>query len=338
MSVAIRVGIIGLGFMGRTHLAAYRSAERAGLPVRVAAVVDSKGDAIREASAAGNLEVGQSAALDGVAVLSRARELLELGDVDAVSICTPTDTHVCLAEAALAAGKHVLIEKPVALTSNLAQELADFATERPELVAMPAMCMRFWPGWDWLRERIRDRAFGALRELHLRRVGPPPNWAPEFYGDMSRCGDALVDLHVHDVDFVLWAVGSPQGVAARGTARHVTTTYDFGADGPVVVAEGGWVAEPDMRFSMTYRAVFDDAVVTFELGRATPVLIERAGRAAEAAPVAGGAGYDGEIRAFVEAVQSGGAPAVRLAEAVRVLRVVEAERRSLERGGERVIT
>src|SRR6185295_16666128 len=97
----------------------------------------------------------------------RPEELLARKDLDLVSICTWTDSHVDLALAALAAGKHVLVEKPIALR------------ERPaaRTLCMPAMCMGFWPGWSLLHEAVADRRWGPVRSAVFRRHASRPAWA-----------------------------------------------------------------------------------------------------------------------------------------------------------------
>ncbi|MFO0874910.1 MAG: Gfo/Idh/MocA family oxidoreductase [Phycisphaerales bacterium] len=242
----LRHAVVGLGFMGRTHVEAIQACARRGVSSTLAAVCD--GDAQRlagEAVAAGNMGTGGSTRLFDPALVRGyvdPAELLGDRDIDIVHICTWTDTHVDLAQRALAAGKHVIVEKPVAVRSSDVQRLAD-AAARSDRLCMPAMCMRFWPGWTWLRERIVDRSFGAVRSATFRRLGSAPAWN-DFYRDESRSGGALFDLHVHDTDFVLWCFGRPTSVRSTGSSQHITTLYGF-ADGPAhVTAEGGWTLAP----------------------------------------------------------------------------------------------
>src|SRR5262245_30733043 len=124
----IGVGVIGLGFIGRMHVQAYASAAAAGLPCELVAVCDADEGKLRDArSIAGNIQGGSQA---GAIDFSRARgfanpdALLGLNEVQLVSICTWTDTHVELAMRALAAGKHVLVEKPVGRTSAEVEQLS----------------------------------------------------------------------------------------------------------------------------------------------------------------------------------------------------------------------
>ena len=140
-----RVGVVGLGFMGRTHVAAYRAAAAAGHPNRLVAVCDREAARLAgESGARGNLEGERPGepVFDpaGVETYEDPARLLADDAVELVSICTPTDSHVELAVAALEAKKHVLLEKPVALSSLEAERLAVVA-RRSDRLCMPAMCM-----------------------------------------------------------------------------------------------------------------------------------------------------------------------------------------------------
>ena len=261
----IGVGVIGLGFMGATHIRAYQAADTAGFACRLVAVSDPNADRLRgTVAAAGNLasgagEQGESL-FDPTRVCTHidAAALLNDPAVELVSICTPTDSHVDLAIAALRAGKHVLVEKPVAIRSSEARRLAEVVRASDRL-CMPGMCMRFWPGWDWLRERVRDEAYGQVLSATFQRLGSPPSWSPEFYGDLSRSGGPLFDLHIHDADFIRWCFGPPRGVVSTGTPAHITTIYRYEAGkGPAhVVAEGGQNHAPGFPFKMRYIVAFE---------------------------------------------------------------------------------
>lgn len=332
------VGIIGLGFMGKTHLGAY--GVTTGCTVH--GVADLAIDAALSASG-GNLHTG-AAGVDWTRLRRHPtpRQLIEDSTIDAVSICTPTDTHVELAIAALKAGKHVLVEKPVALRAEDVRRVAE-AARAADRVCMPAMVMRFWPGWAWLAERVREGTYGAIESLTMQRLGAGPTWNAEFYRNPARSGGALADLHIHDADFACWLFGRPTSVDSAGTIDRVTTTYRFANVGGGtmprrVVAEGGW-HHPGFAFVMRYIAVFERATVVFDLaGGEKPVTVYAEGKT-EQPTLPTMSGYEAEIGHFVEAARvknSGGEPTLRatLEDAALVAEVLEAERRSLEMGRE----
>ena len=330
----IGVGIVGLGYMGRTHMAAYRSAAGAGFANRIVALCDSELARVGgKAFQLGNMEKRGSnpfAGLGSVAIHAEAAELFADESIQLVSLCTPTDTHVPLALAALAAGKHVLVEKPVALRAREVARLAA-AARRAKRLCMPAMCMRFWPGWSWLKDAIDARTFGRVRSAVFRRLGSPPAWSRGFYGNPAKSGGALFDLHVHDADFVRHCFGAPASVVSTGSLDHVTTLYRFASGPEHVAAEGGWDHAGGFPFFMGFTVVFERATAEFALGREPVLALAREGKAS-AIPLEEGTGYDGEIRHALAVVAGRARPRATIDEAVGLVRMLEAERKSLASG------
>ncbi len=323
-----RIGILGLGFMGRTHLASFRSAEKDGLAT-VTAALDPTGGA----PTGGNLSTGSDAPdLTGISLHRDVDRFFDEAKVDAVSICTPTDTHVALAKRALERGLHVLCEKPVALHSGEIRALAQTARAAGR-VCMPAMVMRFWPGWAWLRERIHDRLYGALKTLTLERLGSRPKWNQSFYADDSRSGGALVDLHIHDADFVYWCFGRPIGVSSAGTSEQVTTLYRVnpppGGSAPMVCASGGWSQQSTFGFRMRYLANFEHATVEFDLARGEhPVTVADA-QGFRTENVGTMSGYEAEVRHFLAQLAGKEPPRCTLDDAAEVADLLVREREAL---------
>ena len=327
---SIGVGILGLGFMGQTHLGAYRAAAERGFANRLVAICDADPERRRGKSAAGgNIGAGEEGEIlfDPAEVRAYAdpEEFFADPDIELVSICTHTDTHVDLAIAALEAGKHVLVEKPVATTAAEVDRLAAAAADASTL-CMPAHCIRFWPGWDWLHDRIEEGTYGAVRSAVFHRLASPPAWAPDFYRDSARTGGALVDLHIHDADFIRWCFGEPTSVTAAGSLDHLTAIYRYD-DGPShVVAEGGWDHTPGFPFTMRYVVIFEDATAEFDVSSDSPLMLCRDG---EATPVElpEGDGYVGEVSHLLERI-AGGKKDLRctVSDVVSLMRMLERER------------
>lgn len=330
----VRVGIIGFGFMGQTHLGAYRTLDGLGWRCPVLGVTSIDGTSGATSGPVGNLN-NTTATLDAATTRYSTVEAL-LGDsrIEAVSVCTPTDTHVPLALQALRAGKHVLIEKPVALEASAIEAVQAAATEAKR-VCMPAMCMRFWPGWTWLKSAIESGEFGRMRAATFQRLGSRPTWSRGFYGDPARCGGALADLHIHDADFVCWALGVPSTVRAVGTIDHVSVQFSIEGGPALVVAEGGWLADAGFDFRMRYTVEFERAVADWDLSRSPVLRLTRDGASA-GIELPTMSAYEGEALEFLTAIREGREPKATLKEAAAVARVLEAERVSLARGGESV--
>jgi len=199
------------------------------------------------------------------------------------------------------------------------------------VICMPAMCMRFWPGWKWLKRRVTDRSLGRVRSAVFTRLGKRPDWS-DFYSDDFRSGGALFDLHIHDADFVRYLFGMPDEVFSVGSRAHVTTAYRFNKGPGHVVAEGGWDNAEGFGFRMRFRVVFEEATAEFDLARSPRLMVSRDGRCEAVETDDTLTGYDGEIRAAVDAVEHGRRSPVDIRDAVGVTRLLECELESLESG------
>ena len=328
-----RIGIVGLGFMGRMHLAAYENIEDA----QIVAIMDTdpkraSGDL---SGGWGNIEGAvEQIDMTDVQGTTNLDELLAMEDVEVVDICIPTPYHEEVALAALASGKHVLCEKPLAPTAAAAEQIAA-AAEKARGIFMPAMCIRFWPQWAWLKRAVEDGRYGKVQDAMFRRLGAmPPGW----FGNGEMSGGAVLDLHVHDSDFVQHLLGMPEAVFSRGYVGgsgqidHIVTQYLYGPDGPAVVtAEGGWTRDEGFGFTMQYAVKFENATVIHDIGAEQPLKVHQ-GAESEAVELEGD-GYAAELAYFLECVREGKAPEiVTAADAVASIRLVEAEKKSVETG------
>lgn len=336
-SASIGVAIIGMGFMGWTHARAYLGADAAGFGCRLVSLCDPSPIHMASIGAiSGNLDgggVSQVELLAATKTTSSIDDVLNDPHVDLVSICTHTDSHVDLAIRALEAGKHVVVEKPIALSSAKAMRLVD-AVEHTDRLCVPAMCMRFWPAWAWLKEQVDKKTFGEVRSAAFRRLGTVPTWARAFYSDNKRTGGALFDLHIHDVDFVTWCFGESSSVTSTGSLSHISTLFRFDHGPAHVVAEGGWDHAPGFPFQMRYTVVFDDATADFDINRPDQLLLYREG-SSSVVRVDAGTGYDGEVRHMLSLIghRSDGErieQRATIAEAVGVVRLLETMRFQLD--------
>jgi predicted dehydrogenase len=265
--------------------------------------------------------------------------LLQDPEIDLIDICTPTVQHPEMFMASLAAGKHVLCEKPLARTSELgAQMLA--AARAARTFAMPAMCLRFWPEWAWLKKAIQAQTYGRVLSARFRRVAEPPTWGTKHFPEGSKSGGALLDLHIHDVDFIQYCFGMPRRVFATGYTKytgaidHVVAQFQTDS-GAIVHAEGGWAMSPGFGFSMAYTVNFEHATVDYDLVRAPENLLRlfRPGQPPETILCPGADGYVGELEHLVRAIQTGKPPTVvTMEDGVRSVKICEAEEQSIRTG------
>jgi len=313
-----KIAIVGMGFMGTMHAQIYKQLRDATL----VAVVDKRQAKARQALA----KLGIQAPVFGT-----FEAMLRVCNVDAVDICLPTDLHARFALAAIAAGKHVFCEKPLALTKADGKKIAE-AAGKAGVFFQVGQCIRFWPEYMALEAFVKSRRAGRLLSLSLqRRAGRPTYSAGDWLNDGGRSGGAALDLHIHDTDFVHHLLGAPDAVTSTGTRdksgwSHIFTSYHF--KGVTVTAEGGWNYPANWGFQMAFQAVFEGGAVEFDSG-CTPTLTVTVGAAKKRAlsytnpgageSSAGGGnlsslgGYYNEIAAFISSLQRGKAPRIATA-------------------------
>jgi UDP-N-acetylglucosamine 3-dehydrogenase len=227
-SAMVQVAVLGAGFMGSTHAKAY-----AAMPdVAVAAIYAPSPDRGEPLAT----EIGSRWTDDLQAVLADP-------SIGAVDICLPTPQHREVTEAALAAGKHVLLEKPIALSLEDAQALVQ-ANEATDRVFMIAHVLRFWPEYVEIARRVGSGELGHPRSGFASRRQPFPAWSALFSrSDLT--GGAVIDMMIHDYDALNWIFGTPQAVTARGMRNsrsggfdQVQVLVDY-ADGASALVDGG---------------------------------------------------------------------------------------------------
>ena len=279
--------------MGATHFQALGT-----LPgVRLAGVVTRNAGKLRE----------------GVRPLT-LEEALADGSIDAVDICLPTFLHAPVALEALRAGKHVLVEKPMALDFASAEAMAAEA-ERRGRVLMTAQVLRFWRAYTALGEAVRGGRYGAVRHARFERRSGTPGWGP-WLRDPALSGGGTFDLLIHDVDMCLHLFGSPQAVAAVSydDAAAGTCLLDAQLYYPEMVAHisGGWQHPGGFPFRMEYTVTLERASVEYASAGRPATLYS----AAETLPLESGEGdpmaaaYAGEIAYFADCCATGRPPEI----------------------------
>lgn len=340
--MTIRVGLLGVGFMGRMHAGLWAKEKRA----QLAAFCDTEPQ--RAAGdwnfGAGNLGTPGILGLDPRTLCSHrtGEDLCADPEIALVDICLPTHLHAEYTVKALAAGKHVLCEKPLAVSLQDADRVVQAARKAKGLM-LPAHCMRFWPEWVWLKEAVAQKRFGKTLSAVFRRVGSTPIWSMGNWMLQPRLsGAALFDLHIHDVDFVRYLFGEPQAVfavgnsgkATRGGIDLVVATYLYKDPRLTVVAEGGWNADPTYGFTMRYTVIFEKATADFDLAReGRTLLLHRSGaKEAEVVQTAATSAYAAEISYLLDCIAKGERPKVTsAADARKSVALVHAEEESIRK-------
>ncbi len=263
-----KIALLGFGFMGAMHADVYRLLPNA----QVVAVVDPRGEAAQKAL--------QDARLEGVQIFTDWPTALAEGDFSIVDICLPTDLHRETALEAFTNGKHVFCEKPIALNLADAAAMTKSALHHDRQF-MVGHCIRFWPEYQELQRIVNSGEHGRLLSLSLvRRTGRPAYSVGGWVNMADRCLGAALDLHIHDTDFLLHLLGSPEAVFSQGLLDEtgwssITTQYVY--HDQIVTAEGAWNYPANWGFLMRFNAVFESAVLDFD-SRATPTLMLTTGK------------------------------------------------------------
>ena len=341
----IRVGLVGLGFIGWIHWLAYHKLRG----VRIAAICESDkrrltGD-LRGIQ--GNFgPPGEQVDLTGVGAYADLDDLLGDPRVDLVDISLPTSLHADMAIRALKAGKHVFCEKPMALRLADCRRMVAAAKKANRLL-MIGHVLPFFPEYEWALKTIRSGKYGGVRGGAFRRVIADPTWIGNFWSP-ERIGGPMLDLHVHDAHFIRLIFGMPAEVTTCGRVRNGLpefwhSQFRFADRDLVVEATSGTIDQQGRPFAHGYEIHLERATLAFEFaviggeGRylCEPMLFDSKG-SVQRPKLAGGDPIDAfvaELREVTKAVRDGKSSEILGALLAQdAMRICEKESASLVRG------
>jgi predicted dehydrogenase len=326
----MKFAVLGLGFMGSTHLKALRAIP--GVEVAAVASLDERALTGDLSGIQGNIG-GPGERLDFSAVKKHRDPYAPLDDpeIEAVDICLPTSLHEPVALAALRAGKHVLLEKPMALSGAAADAITAEA-EKQGRILMTAQVVRFIPAYAALRQSVKNGELGKVRSAAFRRRCAAPGWGG-WLTDPAQSGGGVFDLLIHDVDYCLHLLGKPRSVLATGYANPAAGVDYVSAqlfyEECVATVSGGWHHPKAYPFSADYTVVADYATVEYTTAMEAPMAYGLDGSSSPVA-VTKADGYAAEILYFVECCRAGEKPSLcppeESAEAVKTMRLIEEAR------------
>jgi len=265
----LKVGIVGFGFMGRMHFRWWNQLEGA----KVTAICDANPNIQEDIKKpVGNI-AGASAEVnfDEIALFSDFEEMLQEGDMDAISLTLPTYLHAETTQKALRAGYHVLCEKPMALTVEECDQMVQAAGESGKVLLI-GQCLRFWPEYTKARAIVESGQYGKLLAASFRRLGAPPDWGQDdWFKKVQLSGGLALDLHIHDADFIHYLCGMPEAVdgcattGPQGELLHMSAHY-FYPDHHMISAEASWVMSSSFGFEMSFNLMLEHATLVFTSG------------------------------------------------------------------------
>jgi UDP-N-acetylglucosamine 3-dehydrogenase len=307
----MRVGVVGAGFIGAIHLGAY-----ANMPeVEVVGVAD----ALPEIAAAG-------AAVVGARAYSSYEDLVSAEEVEIVDICLPTAYHRDLALKAAREGKHVIVEKPLARTLEDAEAIIEAFDGSAERLFVGHV-VRFFPEYAKIKAMIEAGDLGTVGVARTSRRSPFLTGWNDWYADWRMSGGVLLDLVIHDFDFLRWALGKVERVYARGVLGREFNRLDYAlvtlrfASGAIAHVEGQWGYPGPFNYSIEVAG--SRALVTVDSTEPAPVQLLGGATGSGESPdvVTGKSPFQTELEHFIRCIVTGEEPAVDARDAYEALRI-----------------
>lgn len=320
----LRVGIVGAGTMGRTHAAAYLKLPNA----QLVGIYDvDRTFAERVASQFGAKPFDNYDSL--------------LQQVDMVDICTPTPTHLDLVLTAAQAGKHILCEKPLGRTLEQCEKMIE-ATQKAAVTLMPAQVLRFFPEFKQARDLVLAGAVGKPAAIRTKRGGPYPRAANDWYADVEQSGGPILDLVIHDFDWLRWTFGEVERVYAKALTFKKLRYIDYALitlrfrSGPIAHVEANW-ADPS-GFKVDFEIAGDAGMIAYDSRFALPIMVAKqdegvgsGGVAVPESPLAEDPYYL-EIKHFVDSVEQGQSPSITAEDGMKAVEIALAALESARTG------
>ncbi|MBO5200551.1 MAG: Gfo/Idh/MocA family oxidoreductase [Clostridia bacterium] len=246
----LKVGLVGCGGISGAHIPAWVKMEGA----EVVAICDLRQEMIDKYDKY-NIP-GKYLDFD---------EMLEKEELDILDICLPTYLHADYSIKAMEKGINVICEKPISLKREDVERVYACA-EKNNVKFMVAQVLRFWPEFEKLKEFYDNGRFGRLLSGRMQRLGNIPGWSWDgWMRDEKRSGLVPFDLHIHDLDFIVYAFGTPKKHTCLRTKRpdqdYMTVSYEY--DDFFITTEASWYAACHP-FKASFRFQFEKAVVVFD--------------------------------------------------------------------------
>lgn len=333
----LKVGLIGIGFMGRGHLDNYLRFEKEGAPVKLTAICDIDSDKFQGKFIKGNIDVGNNKYdFSKYRLYTSIDEMLEKEDLDYVDIAIPTYLHAEATIKALDKGLHVMCEKPMALNSEECADMVE-AAKKNNRKLMIGHCLRFWPEYQYLKECVEDERYGKVQFGYFFRGGSTPAWSYEnWFLNKEKSGGVLLDQHIHDIDTINWLFGMPASVSTisknviEGSGYDMVCTNYIFDDGKIINAQDDWTLNGGYGFEMMFRVNFEKGNMTFEKGT---LKVYPDNGESFIPELSKENGYYREMKHFYESIINGKPVAAPPESAMDTIKIAEAEMLSADNGG-----
>ena len=307
----MKVGVVGAGFIGAIHLNAY-----AKMPdVEVVGVAD----ALPEVAATG-------AAVVGARSYSSYEDLIAAEEVDFVDVCLPTAYHRNLALKAAREGKHVIVEKPIARSLEDAEAIIE-AFDGNSKRLFVGHIVRFFPEYARIKAMIEAGDLGTIGVARTSRRSPFLRGWNDWYADWRMSGGVLLDLVIHDFDFLRWSLGEVERVYARGVLGREYNRLDYALvtlrfeGGAIAHVEGQWGYPGPFNYSIEVAG--SRAMVTADSAGPEPIRLLGGPKETGESPdfMLGKSPFQTELEHFIRCAAAGEEPIVDAQDAYEALRI-----------------
>lgn len=262
----VRVGLVGIGFMGWIHYLAYQRSRCATLAAFCSR--DAKKRSGDWRGIQGNFgPPSEQISIEGLDVFESLDQMLRSPNIDVIDICLPPHLHADVAKLAIASGKDVFCEKPFALHATDCLEVLDLARKHQRLV-MVAHVLPYMGAFQYAYQLAASGKYGRPIGGYFKRIICDPSWIPDFY-DPDTIGGPLIDLHVHDLHYIQLLFGKPTRIHAVGriqgeVAKFAHVLYEFADRNVSVASSSGVIDGPARPFTHGFELQLEHATLQHE--------------------------------------------------------------------------
>ncbi|WP_267643303.1 Gfo/Idh/MocA family protein [Haloarchaeobius amylolyticus] len=279
-------------------------------------------------------------------------EMCGRDDLDAVLICTPTHLHAEQIQIAIQNNLHILCEKPIVRDAERLRSLV-WQLEKTESVFLPGHILRYQEPYLTLKQQLENKEIGELLSVHTRRLSSFPDWGSrDWFADSGKSGGVFLDLAIHDIDFINWAVGGIRSVvgskAVEEDKQHGTVLLET-HDGVTCTVEASWAQPENRPFVTQFEAVgsqgvmnYSDSTIGFEGPSKDVDSRESSGKSQERIDFwtdtdsselwrCTGDAWENQMVEFVDCIREGESPRTSLEDAIQAVKIAGAANESVKK-------
>ena len=263
----VKVGIVGIGFMGMIHYHAIKRVKGA----KVVAICTRSRKKLKGDWRGVQGNFGPRGSREDTSSLRKYENIDDIAadqGIDLLDICLPPALHKEASIKCLRAGKDVLVEKPISISLKDASAMVA-AAEKAGHSLLVGQILPFFPEFAYARKMVEEGKYGKLVGAHFKRIISKPDWSDDV-ADLSKTGGPGIDLHIHDSHFIRLILGMPSAVFSRGRltegdyVEYLTTHYLYDDPSVCITCSSGSVSQSGRAFNHGFEIYFEKATLLFE--------------------------------------------------------------------------